>query len=202
MKSLLIDYIAPIQADLVIVEGVGNSGRMRLRGKLQEVNTLNGNGRVYRKDTLEREINKFIENCISINNALGELDHADDSIVHLNNVSHNIKKIWWDGNVVMGELELLETPSGRIAKELVAAGIPLGISSRGMGSVKQVGESVEVQDDFDLLTWDLVSTPSTPNAYMKLSEGKEYKENEYSKINNIITDILCSRGNVCSCITK
>jgi hypothetical protein len=104
----------------------------------------------------------------------------------------------------MGRLELLNTPSGKIAMELVSAGIPLGISSRGMGSVKQIGETVVVQDDFELLCWDLVSVPSTPEAYMhpvgKLStmnESKQYKTKDYSKINSLITEIICSQTGVC-----
>jgi hypothetical protein len=98
----------------------------------------------------------------------------------------------------MGELMLLNTPSGKIAQELISAGIPLGISSRGMGSVRQIGETVEVQDDFELLCWDLVSVPSTPNAYMTLSESKQHQSlNDYSKVNNLITEIICSNTGVC-----
>jgi hypothetical protein len=99
----------------------------------------------------------------------------------------------------MGELELLNTPSGKIAQEIISAGIPLGISSRGMGSVKQIGETVEVQDYFELLCFDLVSVPSTPNAYMKLAEGKQHVDKDYSKINNLITDIICNPTGVCAC---
>jgi hypothetical protein len=100
----------------------------------------------------------------------------------------------------MGELTLLNTPSGKIAQEIILAGIPLGISSRGMGSVKQIGETVEVQDDFELLCWDLVSVPSTPNAYMTLSEGKQYDSSyntKYSKINQLITEIICTQTGAC-----
>jgi hypothetical protein len=98
----------------------------------------------------------------------------------------------------MGELELLNTPSGKIAQEIVLAGIPLGISSRGMGSVQQIGETVEVQDDFELLCWDLVSVPSTPNAYMTLAEGKQTQINkDYSKVSSLITEIICNVTGVC-----
>jgi hypothetical protein len=121
-------------------------------------------------------------------------------VVNLNNTSHNIKRIWWEGNNLMGELEILNTPSGKIAMEIISAGIPLGISSRGMGSVKQIGETVEVQDDFELLCWDLVSVPSTPGAYMKLSEGKQLQSTtDYSKINSLITEIICTQTGVCAC---
>jgi hypothetical protein len=175
-----------------------SDGRMRIRGKLQEAEVKNGNGRVYPKDILLKQIEKYIEGPVAQKTAMGELDHPESSIVNLNNVSHNITKVWWDGNNVMGELMLLNTPSGKIAQELISAGIPLGISSRGMGSVRQIGETVEVQDDFELLCWDLVSVPSTPNAYMTLSESKQHQSlNDYSKVNNLITEIICSNTGVC-----
>ena len=173
-------------------------GRMRIKGKLQESEVKNGNGRVYPKAVLEREAKKYAETAVASNTAMGELDHPESTIVNLNNVSHNIKKIWWEGNDLMGELELLNTPSGKIAQEIVAAGIPLGISSRGMGSVQQIGETVEVQDDFELLCWDLVSVPSTPGAYMKLSEGKQAQLTaDYSKVNSLITEIICTTTGAC-----
>jgi len=202
-KQLLIDHIPFSVAKLSLTEAkVSGNGRMRLKGKLQEAEQKNGNGRVYPREVLEREVKKYMEGPIKQNNALGELDHPESSVVNLGNVSHNIKKVWWDGNDLMGELELLNTPSGKIAMELVSAGVPLGISSRGMGSVKQLGETVEVQDDFELLCWDLVSVPSTPNAYMQpvggLREGKEYQNtNKYSEINKLITEIICSQTGVC-----
>jgi hypothetical protein len=204
MKQLLIDHTPFKIAKLTLTEGKSN-GRMLLQGKLQEAETKNGNGRVYPKEVLMREVKKYMEGPIAQNNAMGELDHPDASVINLSNVSHNIKKVWWDGNDLMGQLELLNTPSGKIAMELVSAGIPLGISSRGMGSVKQLGETVEVQDDFELLCWDLVSVPSTPQAYMhpvgKLStmnESKQYKAaKDYSKINSLITEIICSQTGVC-----
>lgn len=203
MKELLIDYIPFNKAKIQLVEGKSTSGRMLLKGKLQEAETLNGNGRRYPSETLQREIQRYIDGPIKMNNALGELDHPEATIINLANVSHNIKRIWWEGNSVWGELELLNTPSGKIAQELVLAGIPLGISSRGNGSVRQVGEAVEVQDDFDLLCWDLVSIPSTNNAYMRLAEGLSSTQIEqigkYSKINSLIVDILCNQTGVCSC---
>ena len=175
-----------------------SGGRMRIKGKLQESEVKNGNGRVYPKEVLEREAKKYAEGPIKSNTAMGELDHPESTIVNLNNVSHNIKRIWWEGNDLMGELELLNTPSGKIAQEIISAGIPLGISSRGMGSVQQIGETVEVQDDFELVCWDLVSVPSTPNAYMSLSEGKQRQEGkDYSKVNSLITEIICTTTGAC-----
>ena len=203
MKQLLIEHIPFSIAKLTLTEG--KSGRMMLTGKLQEAEAKNGNGRVYPKEVLMREVEKYIKGPVAQNNAMGELDHPDASVINLANVSHNIKKVWWDGNNLMGNLELLNTPSGKIAMELVSAGIPLGISSRGMGSVKQLGETVEVQDDFELLCWDLVSVPSTPEAYMHpvgklgtMNESKQYKATkDYSKINSLITEIICSQTGVC-----
>ena len=203
MKQLLIEHIPFSIAKLTLTESKG--GRMVLEGKLQAADTKNGNGRVYPKEVLMREVEKYIKGPVASNNAMGELDHPDSSVINLSNVSHNIKKVWWDGDDVMGRLELLNTPSGKIAMELVGAGIPLGISSRGMGSVKQLGETVEVQDDFELLCWDLVSVPSTPEAYMHpvgrlttMNESKQHKAaKDYSKVNSLITEIICSQTGVC-----
>ena len=199
MKTLLVDHTPFHIAKLSLTEGkTMPDGRMRIRGKLQEAEVKNGNGRVYPKDVLLKQIEKYVGGPIADKTAMGELDHPESSIVNLNNVSHNITKVWWEGNNVMGELMLLNTPSGKIAQELISAGIPLGISSRGMGSVRQIGETVEVQDDFELLCWDLVSVPSTPNAYMTLSESKQYQSLiDYSKVNNLITEIICSNTGVC-----
>ena len=203
MKQLLIDHIPFAVSKLTLTESKSTNGRMLLQGKLQEAEVKNGNGRRYPREVLEREVDKYIKGPITSNNAMGELDHPEASVINLSNVSHNIKKVWWDGNDLMGTLELLNTPSGKIAQELVSAGIPLGISSRGMGSVKQIGETVEVQDDFELLCWDLVSVPSTPEAYMQpvgtLKEGKQSRivTKDYSKINSLITEIICSQTGVC-----
>jgi hypothetical protein len=205
MKQLLIDHTPFRIAKLTLTESKSGSGRMLLQGKLQEAEVKNGNGRVYPREVLLREVEKYIKGPIANNNAMGELDHPEASIINLSNVSHNIKKVWWEGNDLMGQLELLQTPSGKIAMELVSAGIPLGISSRGMGSLKQLGETVEVQDDFELLCWDLVSVPSTPEAYMhpvgklaSMNESKQYKPTkDYSKVNSLITEIICSQTGVC-----
>jgi len=199
MKSLLIDHTPFQQAQLTLVEGKGNrDGLVTLVGKLQEAEQKNGNGRVYPREILEREVKKYEDGPIKTRTALGELDHPEASVVNLSNTSHIITKVWWKGNDLMGQLQLLPTPSGNIAKALVMAGIPLGISSRGMGSVKQLGETVEVQDDFELLCWDLVSVPSTPQAYMQLAESKKFgSTKDYSKVNSLITEIICNATGVC-----
>jgi hypothetical protein len=203
-RELLIDTIPFSSSKLTLKESKTDSSgvtRMRIQGKLQEANVKNGNGRVYPKEVLLREIKKYIENNISSNTAMGELDHPESSVVNLNNVSHLVKKVWWDGDDLMGELELLNTPSGKIAQEIISCGIPLGISSRGMGSVRQIGEAVEVQDDFELLCFDLVSVPSTPGAYLHekktMNEGKQHNKKDYSKVNSLITEIICNQTVVC-----
>jgi hypothetical protein len=204
MKQLLIDHTPFRIAKLTLTEGKSTNGRMLLQGKLQEAGVKNGNGRVYPLDILKAQVDNYIKGPVASKTSTGELDHPEASIINLSNVSHLITKIWWEGNDVMGELLLLNTPSGKIAQEIITAGIPLGISSRGMGSVKQLGETVEVQDDFELLCWDLVSVPSTPDAYMQpvsklssMNEGKQYKTKDYSKVNSLITEIICTQTGVC-----
>jgi len=201
MKSLLIDHTPFYSAKFTIAEnkqlGEGKS-LVTLVGKLQEAEQKNGNGRVYPREILEREVKKYVEGPVKTRTALGELDHPESSVVNLSNASHIVTEVWWKGNDLMGKLQLLPTPSGNIAKALVMSNIPLGISSRGMGSVKQLGETVEVQDDFELLCWDLVSVPSTPQAYMKLAEGKQIQTvKDYSKVNSLITEIICTSTGVC-----
>jgi len=200
-KSLLIDHTSFQVANIQILEnkqlGDGKS-LVTLKGKLQEAEQKNGNGRVYPREILEREVKKYADGPVKTRTALGELDHPEASVVNLSNTSHVITEVWWEGNDLMGKLQLLPTPAGNIAKALVLSNIPLGISSRGMGSVKQLGETVEVQDDFELLCWDLVSVPSTPNAYMSLAESKQHKSTkDYSKVNGLITEIICNATGVC-----
>lgn len=204
MKQLLIDYIPFKLSKETIAESIkSNNGRLIVSGVLQRADAANQNNRVYPRETLVREVNKFIENKIKQNRALGELDHPDSSVVNLANVSHNILEVKWVGDDVVGKVEVLNTPAGNILKALFEAGITLGISSRGMGSVKQIAEDkLEVQEDFDLVAWDFVSDPSTHGAFMKpVNEGKVVslmeltstpKLNKYGKINDIITDIIIS----------
>ena len=200
MKELLIERITNFHITPTMLEESvkNNGGRLLVQGLVQRAEAKNGNGRVYPKDTLEREIQKYKDTYIKENRALGELDHPESPIINLKNVCHNIKSLWWDGDDVMGKIEVLPTPSGNILKALLIAGITVGISSRGMGSVKQIGETVEVQPDFELLCWDLVSVPSTPQAYMRIAEGKQVDNiKDYSKINQLITEIICNQTGVC-----
>jgi hypothetical protein len=198
MKQVLIETQYFTAKPLKLVEGTVPTSNPLVEGILATCEVKNGNGRYYSRDLWEREIKKYME-CVNANRALGELDHPDSSIINLKNVSHNIKKIWWDGDHVMGAIELLPTPSGNILKALFENKIPVGVSSRGMGSLKQMGDLMEVQDDFELLCWDFVSTPSNPGSYMKergmMNESKNPQQtNKYIKANSIITDILCANG--------
>ena len=171
------------------------AGNPLVEGILATAEVKNGNGRYYSKELWDREIDKY-KVLVEENRAMGELDHPDDTIINLKNVSHNIKDVWWDGDNVMGKIEILPTPAGNILKALVESGITVGVSSRGMGSLKPMGEVQEVQDDFELLCWDFVSTPSNPDSFMHLvKEGLTIPTpSPYKKINSIITEILCANG--------
>ena len=203
-KKLLIDTINFEVSPQQLQEAQENSdGRLIVQGVLQRATAKNQNGRVYPKDILAREVAQYKKINIAENRALGELDHPEASVVNLQNVSHNVKDVWWEGDDVMGKVEMLGTPSGNILKELLKAGITLGISSRGMGSVKQVDEAtVQVEDDFELICWDFVSNPSTHGAFMKpvnegiLAEGINTISNK-SKVDKIIRDILCEMTGCC-----
>ena len=204
---LLQEYI-PFQIDKTLLErSIKENKTFEVKGVVQRTEAKNQNGRIYPKEILEREIENYKTGPIAENRALGELDHPDSSVINLQNVSHNIKKLWWDGDDVMGEVEILSTPAGNILKALFAAGVTVGISSRGMGSVKEnMSEgTVEVQDDFELLCWDFVSTPSTHGAFMTpkgraLQEGKiKAPTYKYSNVNNIIRDIICDNTGACEC---
>lgn len=191
MKELLLD-IKPFKP--TIKESKEKPGVFEVEGIMQTAGAKNQNGRVYKKPILEREINRFKEEFIKQGNAYGELDHPESAIVSLKNASHIIKDLWWEDENVMGRVELLNTPSGNIVKEIIKAGHTIGISSRGTGSIEQTNEStLEVQNDFELVTWDFVSNPSTRNAFMnqaKLNENKQIHQDKYTELNNIINDIL------------
>jgi len=198
-KQVLIEYFSFSPSPRALHEAkLSPSKNLIVSGVVQHAEAKNQNGRIYRLETLVREVEKYMAGPIAENRALGELDHPDSSIINLKNVCHNIRSLWWDGDDLMGKIEVLPTPSGNILKELFLNNITVGISSRGMGSVKQLGETVEVQDDFELLCWDLVSVPSTPQAYMKLAEGKQAQTvADYSKVNGLITEIICNATGYC-----
>tara|TARA_Y100000114_G_C11734108_1_gene315200 strand:+ start:726 stop:1328 length:603 start_codon:yes stop_codon:yes gene_type:complete len=196
-KQLLVDVrpfqISRKQIDESIKE---NSGRLIVKGVLQRAESKNQNGRVYPREVLLKEVSKYLENQVTERRALGELDHPDSSVVNLNNASHNVIEMHWDGDDLLGTVEVLSTPSGNILKELFRSGIKLGISSRGLGSVEPVNEAdgedgtVEVQPDFELIAFDFVSNPSTHGAFMRpVNESVENKGSE-TKIESIINSIM------------
>ena len=196
MKQVLIETQLFQPKKVSLTEGkVSERGNPMVEGILATAEVKNGNGRYYSKDLWNREIDKYKE-LVKENRAVGELDHPESSVVNLKNVSHNIKDMWWDGDNVVGKIEILPTPSGNILKALIENGVTCGVSSRGMGSLEQNGEIMEVQDDFELLCWDFVSTPSNPGSYMHtIKEAKEQILNPYAKANSIVTEILCANGN-------
>ena len=197
MKQVLIETIPFSVAPIQLTEGLkAPSGNPLVEGILATAEVKNGNGRYYPKELWEREISKY-QDLVKENRATGELDHPDSSIINLKNVSHIIRDLWWDGDQVIGKIEILPTVSGNILKALIENNVQVGVSSRGMGSLKQVGEVLEVQDDFELLCWDFVSTPSNPGSYMHLTEGKVQQIDSYKEVNNIVREILCA--NTCTC---
>ena len=196
-KQLIVDYIPFEVTPEQINESISkNGGRLVVKGVLQRAEAKNQNGRVYPRETLMREAEKYSGVQIAERRALGELDHPDSSVVNLNNASHNILELHWDGDDLKGTVEVLGTPSGNILKELFKSGIKLGISSRGLGSVKEIREdegqdTVEVQPDFELIAFDFVSNPSTHGAFMSpLKEGVEKDIKPISKVESIVNDIL------------
>tara|TARA_R110000824_G_scaffold75118_1_gene190718 strand:+ start:121 stop:735 length:615 start_codon:yes stop_codon:yes gene_type:complete len=173
---------------------MANGNVLYMSGRLQTADKQNGNGRVYPFDVLKREMDNY-QKIVKDDRACGELDHPDDSVVNLKNVSHIVTDIWWEGKDIMGKLKVLDTPSGRILKDLVKAGVKLGISSRGLGSVTESSNgTVTVENDFQLICFDVVSEPSTPDAYIfPKGQGnistrlREVKENS---INDLFKKIL------------
>ena len=193
MKSLLIEthlFEGKINED--------ESGRVLVKGILQRAGAENQNGRVYPREVLMREAKKY-ETLIKERRALGELDHPDSSVINLKNVSHNVREIHWDGDDLVGTVEILSTPSGNILKELLRNDILLGISSRGMGSTTNIGEGkVKVGEDFELIGWDFVSNPSTHGAFMTpLKESVNKKQiqesvvcSDYCKAQDLMREII------------
>lgn len=209
MKQLLVDTMIFEVTPTMLQEAKEQHGRFLVSGVLQRANAKNQNGRVYPRNILEREVEKYKGREIKENRAYGELDHPESSVVELKNTSHIIRDISWKGDDVVGTVEILNTPAGKILQELVKAGCTVGISSRGMGSVKQIGEdTVAVENDFDLICWDFVSNPSTHGAFLSptnegvINESVTTKNNTYSKYNKangIMRDIICEVGGYCEC---
>ena len=203
-KQLLIETRHFSPKPLSLLEGMKSNGNVFVEGILATVEVKNGNGRYYKRELWEREIDNFMRKIqMKSTETCGELDHPDSQVINLKNASHAMREVYWKGDEIWGKVEIfsdmgdLGTSSGRIAGALVKNGLLIGISSRGMGSLKQMGEVMEVQDDFELLTWDLVSNPSNPDSWMKngaLNESRSTYLDSYAKTNSIVTEILCAKG--------
>ena len=197
-KQLLVD-VRPfdISTDKINESISENNGKLIVKGVLQRAESKNQNGRVYPREVLLKEVSKYLQEQVTERRALGELDHPESSVVNLNNASHNVIEMHWDGDDLLGTVEVLSTPAGNILKELFKSGIKLGISSRGLGSVETIKEddkgeedTVEVQPDFELIAFDFVSNPSTQGAFMRpVNEGVE-KQKPETKIESIINSIM------------
>ena len=191
MNNPLLVNVTPFKG--MLTESKVKPGVFEVTGIMQRAGAKNQNGRIYKREILEEEVKNYVENFVKIGNAYGELDHPESAIVSLKNASHVVKELWWDGDDLMGKVELLNTPSGNIVKEILRGGHTIGISSRGTGSVSQTNEgTLMVQPDFELVCWDFVSNPSTQGAFMNpisLNEGKQ-AVGKYDRLDSIINNIL------------
>ena len=203
-KQVLIEYL-PFKPQPKQINEAKMNPRIPflVSGKIQAANKPNANHRIYDYDTLKKQVALYEQGPVAEKRALGELDHPETSVINLKNVCHNITRVWWDGEDLFGEFEILDTPSGNILKELFLAGINVGVSSRAMGSVTPIGEGlVQVGEDLELICWDFVSTPSTYGAYVKPVGGlnESYAPQittQRSSIDRLISDILCTQSGVC-----
>ena len=190
MSNLLVEVT---QFKPILKESKERPGVFEVEGVMQRIGALNQNNRKYPAEVLKREVKKYMDEFVKNGNAYGELDHPESPVVSLKNASHIVKDLYWNGDDLMGRVELLNTPAGNIVKEIIKAGHTIGISSRGTGSVQQTNEgALEVQDDFELVCWDFVSNPSTHGAFMNpisLNEGKK-KVSQLTIVDGIINDIL------------
>lgn len=199
-KELLTEYFelceGGICKDLLTEEDKRfiQDGGVMLSGVMQKCDELNGNGRIYSKRVLEREIKNY-QKLVDDRRALGELDHPEDSVINLKNVSHIVTKVWWDGNNVMGKVRVLNTPSGKILQSLIESGVKLGISSRGLGSTFKANGRTMVDDDYQLICFDFVQEPSTPGAFMMTENKKRTLDpnkiwTKADRLNRLLNDIV------------
>ena len=191
MNNPLLINVTPFKG--LLTESKVKPGVFEVTGIMQRAGAKNQNGRIYKREILEEEVRNYVENFVKVGNAYGELDHPESAIVSLKNASHVVKELWWDGDDLCGRVELLNTPSGNIVKEILKGGHTIGISSRGTGSVSQTNEgTLMVQPDFELVCWDFVSNPSTQGAFMNPISLNEQKQavGKYDRLDSIINNIL------------
>ena len=201
-QYLLVDCCNYGGIELSINES-SEKGLTKFRGKFQEAEAVNKNKRMYSYSVLNENVKKLQE-CVKARGLVGELDHPEDSIIHFEKASHVISKLWWEGNILMGEGEILNTPHGKILRALINDGVRVGVSSRGVGNGKTNENGILVIDEsYKLITFDVVADPSTFAAFQKkvgtTKESQEYtpevfeksqKKNETSSIHNINKDAL------------
>lgn len=189
--GLLCEYTELHYDRSILTESLDGNKPLVLRNVvLQRANAKNQNGRVYPKEILMREAAVYKKTFVDTRRALGELDHPESPVVNLKNVCCNVVNLWTEGDDVRGDVEILTTPTGNIVKELIKNNIRLGISSRGMGSVRQMGENtVEVQEDFALICFDIVSNPSTIGAFINESVQSKIAT-PYDTIDKLVHDFL------------
>jgi hypothetical protein len=190
--ALLCEYTELKYDRNILIESLDSSKPLVLKNVvLQRAEAKNQNGRVYPKDVLMREAAEYKKNFVEQRRALGELDHPESPVVNLKNVCCNVVNLWTRDDNVMGDIEILTTPTGNIVRELIRNNIKLGVSSRGLGSVKQMDENtVEVQGDFSLVCFDIVSNPSTIGAFINENTSKIQIAKPYTNINLLIHDFL------------
>lgn len=195
MSKLICSY-TPLVYDrqLVTEAAVSGHGTIRIKGVIQRANAKNQNGRVYPKPILDREVKKYMQ-LVHERRALGELDHPESTVVNLKNVSHNVVELHWQGDDLYGTLEILTTPSGNIVRELMKSGVRLGVSSRGVGSIIQLDEeTVEVDEDFNLICFDIVSNPSTQGAFLSEGVNSALNKARHDRINGLVVDFFSEIG--------
>ena len=193
-KVLLREWIAlETKPGLIKESREQNGGKLILQGVIQRAEMKNQNKRIYPRGILMREVENY-QKAVRENRAVGELDHPESSTVSLKNVSHGIREMRWDGDTVIGRIEVLPTPQGKILESIIDSGVTIGISSRGVGSTEKTNEGCDmVQHDFQLICFDIVSEPSAPGAYL-FSEGKQYSTdirfNKADRIYRALNDIV------------
>ena len=178
-------------AELIVEEDGKGKKNYKIRGIFMQSDVKNRNGRVYPQEVLTKEVAKYNKNFINENRAFGELGHPDGPTVNLERVSHMITSLTPDGKNFIGEAKIMDTPMGKIVKNLMDEGAKLGVSSRGMGSLEQKNGANYVRDDFYLATAaDIVADPSAPNAFVQgIMEGKEWVWNNGSLVEAHVADL-------------
>ena len=196
--KLITEQIEPVE---ILTEEKDGQKSTYIKGVFLQTEITNRNGRMYKFDAMNREVQKYNEEFVKRGRALGELGHPDGPTINLDRVSHKIVSLTPEGTNFMGKAKLLETPMGKIAKNLLEEGVQLGVSSRGLGSIKREGTAQIVADDFILSTAaDIVADPSAPDAFVEGNmEGKEWiwegnilREKKAEEIKNTI-DVLAGR---------